>query len=117
MKKVNENYYRIYTDPICTAFLDEYLMKKANKILYKYINEIESLLVNNKDHLIKHTWSLCYPKGKQTTFHSYEQIDKYTVLVPRFRTEKAENLYDLDGKCVHNEDVANTIAKLMEGGM
>lgn len=115
MKKINKNYYKIYIEHFCSVFLDEFLMKKANSILYKYRNEMESLLENNKDHLIEENWSLAYPNNKQTTFYGINPKKQVTdIQLPKFYTKKVENLFDIEDKDIHSDEVIEGIKKILE---
>lgn len=114
MKKLNKYYYQIVAKPICTVFLDDHLMRKANKILYRYRQEMEELLANNTENLIRHEWGLAYPNGEQATFYSSNPVDEYTTLVEPFETRLIKNIYDLEGKSVYDEEVKQEVAHLME---
>lgn len=113
IKKVNKNYYKIIMRPFCSVFLDEYLMKKANKILYKYKNEIDSLLKNNPGALISESWSLAYPNGIQKTFHGTDLKPVEDARMPNFTTEKINNLYYIGDRNIYSKDVKKEIEKLM----
>jgi hypothetical protein len=114
IQKIVKNYYEIFANPTCGVFLDEYLMKKANKILYKYELEIKGLLENNSKHLIKHEWSLAYPNKKQTSFHSFKPIDKYSLLSQGFTTKKVENIFDIGDERIYDKKIEKEITKLLE---
>lgn len=115
MKKINKNYYKIEARPVCSVFLDEYLMKKVNKVLYKYTQEIEALLENNNEHLIPEQWSLVYPNKKQVSFYGVNcGNDDIIITIPKFDTRKIENLFDLDGKSIYSDEVKKEITKLLK---
>lgn len=114
VKKISKRYYQISSRPICTVFLDEKLMRKANKILYKYNQELQELLTNNTEHLIKHEWSLAYPNKEQTTFYSAEPIDEYQPLVKPFTTKVVDNLFNISGRSVYSDDVKKEVEEYLE---
>lgn len=110
------NYYMIVTLPHCTVFLDESLMKKANKILCKYQNEMTALLENNKEHLIEQEWSLCYPDGKQTAFYSSNKVDEGRRLLAKFETLKVKDIFTGIPKYkIHDENICDEVKTIMEG--
>ena len=117
IKKINKNYYRILAQPVCSVFLDEELMKKANGIIYRYQQEIDALLKNNPEHLIEEKWSLAYPNGKQETFYGTSLEPVLDASEPRMMTQKIRNLYFIGDKCVHDEEVIEEVKKLMEIGI
>ena len=112
--KVNKNYYSIYAEPTCSVFLDEYLMKKANKILYRYRNEMDALLKNNAKHLIKEHWSLAYPEGEQTHFHGTNLKSPERIGIPEFMTRKVENLFFIGEEDIFDKKIEKRITKLLE---
>jgi hypothetical protein len=112
--KINKNYYRISIQPICSVFLDEDLMKKTNKILYRYQQEIDALLKNNPEHLIKEEWSLAYPNGEQKSFYGTDLRPVVNATEPKMITQKVENLYYIGNKNVYSDEVAEVIKNLME---
>ena len=114
IKKVNKNYYEIYSEPICSVFIDEYLMKKANKILYKYQNEMGALLENNTEHLIDNNWALAYPRGEQTVFQGTDLKPPERWRQPEFITKKVENLFFIGEESIYNEKLTKKISKLLE---
>jgi len=114
IKKVNKNYYEIYAEPICSVYLDEHLMKKANKILYKYQNEMGALLENNPEHMIAQNWSLAYPKGEQTVFLGTNLKQPERWRQPEFITKKVENLFFIGEESIYNEKLTKKISKLLE---
>jgi len=114
IKRVNKNYYKIFTVPICGVFVDEYLMKKLNKILYKCKNEIDGLLQNNIKHTIKEEWALAYPKGKQESFYGTNLEPPEKASGPIFRTVKIKNLYFIGNKNIYSDEVKREVEKLME---
>lgn len=114
IKKVTKYYYEIVQKPFRTVFLDEYLMKKANKLLYKYSLEVKELLENNKEHLIENDWSLCYPKGKQTPFHSNKPVSENSLMFVPFETRKVENIFDIGDDSIYSKAVVKEIEKLLE---
>jgi len=114
IKKVNKNYYHIVARPTCSVFLDEYLMKKANRILYKYKNEMESLLQNNPEHLIEEHWSLAYPNKKQESFYGTTLKPASQNLVPSFTTNKVKNLYYIGELNIYGKKVKKAVKELME---
>jgi len=103
IKRELKNFYQISIEPICSVFLDEYLMRKAMKILVKYRQELNALLINNTEHLIEHQWALCYPKGKQTTFYMYRKLPEEDIIklienFEKFTVRKVEPLFQLEGE-------------------
>lgn len=114
IKEVAKNFYSINTKPFCSVFIDDYLMKKVNKILYKYSLEIEKILTNNTDHLIKHEWSCFNIKDKQYIFYSSNKIDKYTSYQPGFYTEKIKNIFDIGNEDIYDKKVENEVKKLIK---
>ena len=113
IKKINKNYYRIHSRPFCSVFLDEKLMKKANKILYKYKQEIDSLLKNNPEHLIEQEWSLVYPNGKQESFYGTNLTPVEDGSIPGFKTIKVNNLYFIGKKNIYSKEVEKAVEKLL----
>ena len=113
-KKVNKNYYSIETQPICSVYLDEHLMRKANKILYKYKNEMDTLLENNRGHLIEQHWSLAYPNKKQTVFRGTNLKLPERMGTPGFSTRKVENLFFIGEENIYSKKVEKEITKLLE---
>jgi hypothetical protein len=114
IKKINKNFYQILVEPICTVLLDEYLMKKALKILYKYQNEMDALLQNNPEHLIKEEWSLVYPNGEQTAFYGTDLKKPKKIRTPNFKVRKIENLFYIGERDIYSDEVREEITKLME---
>jgi len=114
VKRVNKHYYQINARPICATFVDKELMQKVNKILYRYTTELEELFENNREHLIKHNWSLAKPNGKQVTFHSFEPVIDTTTLMQPFDTKIVENLYDIGGANIYSDEVKKAVTKDLE---
>lgn len=114
IKKVNKNYYKIYVEPTTSVFLDEELMKKAAKILYRYKQEIDELLKNNSRHLIKEDWALAYPNGEQKSFYGTDLQPVENAREPLFDVRKVENLYFIGDRSIYEDEVKNEIGKLME---
>lgn len=113
IKKINKNYYRIKSQPFVSVFLDEFLMKKANKILFKYKNEIDTLLQNNPEHLIKEEWSLVYPNGEQKSFYGTDLKAVENASEPNFRTQKVDNLFFIGDVSVHDEEIIKKVEKII----
>lgn len=113
-QKVNKNYFSINVIPHCSVFLDEYLMKKANKILFKYQKEMETLLENNIDHLIEQNWSLAYPKGKQETFYGTDLKGFESPYTSKFYTQKVESLFFIGNESIYSEKVIKSVEVEME---
>lgn len=114
IKRVYKNYYKIYQEPICSVFMDEYLMKKANKILCKYRDEIISLFKNNEEHLISEKWALAYPNGEQEPFHGTDLKKPKNYRIPIFITEKVDDLFYIGDRNIYSDEVKNAVTKILE---
>lgn len=114
INKVNKNYYRISAQPLCSVFLDEELMKKANKILYRYQQEIDALLKNNPERLIREEWALTYPKGEQKSFYGTDLKPVGEAREPKMITQKVENLYFIGDRNIYGEEAKKAVENLME---
>lgn len=112
--KVKKSYYSLNQNHFCTVLVDQYLMKKACKIMSKYETEMRDLLSSNPEHCIKQDWSLAYPNGEQTTFHSAAAPDEYTKFVPGFKPTKIKNVFDIGDKSVHDKQTIKEVGKLLE---
>jgi len=113
IEKENKHYYRINAQPTCSVFLDEHLMKKANKILYKYKQEIDELLKNNPNHLIEEKWSLAYPNGEQVSFYGTDRKPVHNATEPNFATKQVENLFFIGDSDIYSKDTEEKIQKLL----
>jgi len=115
IKRNPKHYYAISCEHICTVLLDEYIMKKANKLLLKYRNEMNGLLSNNTEHLIEQNWALAYPNKEQTSFYSSNPIKEYQVYTQPFTTRKVDNIFEGIGEYkIHDRDVIDVVKKIME---
>lgn len=114
IKKCYKNYYNIYSNPICTLLVDEFLMRKINKVLSKYQDEINSLLVNNAEHCVNQEWGLAHPNGKQITFRSMSKKPD-NLAVAKFTTRKEKNLFDIGNLSIYSEEVKEAVTKILEG--
>jgi hypothetical protein len=114
IKRCYQHYYDIYAKPLCGVLVDEFLMRKINKVLSKYQNDINSILVNNRDHCIAESWALAYPNGKQTGFYSVNEKPQ-DLAVAKFITKKKENLFDIGDLSIFNEKVKEAVTKILEG--
>jgi len=113
--RVLKNYYKIHQDPLVGIFVDEYLMRKINKVLHKYRQEILAILENNRQHILNGNWGLCYPKRKQTVFHNYEPIkENEKIRLPKLITQKVENIYNIQGRSIYDKEVEKEVKKLIE---
>ena len=96
--------------------------QKVSKILYKYKNEIEQLLIVNKEHLIDMEWGLVYPKGKQTSFYVFKKIKEESIeskcsLVAKFEVNGVDNLFDIGNESLYDHNVRDAVGKEMENGL
>ena len=114
IKKCYKNYYSIYSNPTCTLLVDELLMRKINKVLSKYQDEINSLLVNNAEHCVNQEWSLVHPHGQQVAFHSISKKPD-NLAVAKFVTKKVENLFEIGDLSIYSEEVEEVVTKILEG--
>lgn len=118
IKRINKPYFNINGTPFCSVLVDEFLMKKASKILCKYKNEIEALLLSNKEHLSEMSWGLAYPCRQQTSFYSFKKpseadITRLCSYVAEFKIRKIDNLFDLKGDSEHDENVTKEVASII----
>lgn len=114
IKKINKNYYKIYFAPTCSVFVDEELSKKVMKLLYKYKNELDTILSNNKEHTIKEEWSLAYPNGKQESFYGTNLDKPSEIYTPKIEMQKVENLFFIGEENIYSDEVKNKISELLE---
>lgn len=112
--KINKNYYKIFAQPTCSIFLTEKLMNKVLPLLYKYKNELDALLQNNKDETIEEHWSLAYPNGKQESFYGTNNKPAERINTPKFDCIKVSQLYDIGENDIYSDDTKKEVEKLME---
>ncbi len=115
VERVHKNFYKIHEKCLCSVFVDEHLMRKVNKILLKYQNELNALLENNREHLINEQWSLAHPHQKQTSFHGTDlkPVTK-KKLSHGFSTTKVVDLFNIGSASIHDKDVLMEVQKIME---
>jgi hypothetical protein len=112
-KKVYEKYFKFIPYLNCTVLLDEHLMKRASKILFKYQEELKTLIANNKEHCIKEDWGLCYPNAKQTSFYIKRNIEANDKLVAEFYPKPVDLVVDIGDRSQYTDDVKKEIEELI----
>lgn len=111
--KVNKSYYKVSTHPYCTVLVDQWLMKKAVRILTKYETEMRDLLSSYPEHCIKEEWGLAYPKKEQTIFYAVAPVDEHTKYVTGFAPRKIDNIFNLNGASVYDRKIRKEVEKLL----
>ena len=93
-KRINERLYHVH-NIYCGVLVNEKVMKKLNKIIYKNQEEIKKVLTDNIETLYSYDWGLAYPNGKQTEVSFALKKDKdigdriknMKIMAPEYKPE------------------------------